>query len=169
MDLCYNPFMGKNKEIRTNAMRILERLKIPYTAVSADIGDFESGIKAADKEGLPYEETFKTLVARGHSGDYCVLVIPIAREVDLKKAARAAEEKSLSLIAVKDLTPLTGYVRGGCSPIGMKKAFKTYLGNEAEALPKIYISGGQIGLSLQIAPEDLKKACGAVYADLTTL
>ena len=159
--------MAKNSETKTNAMRILERNKVPYEVVNADIGEFKDGITAADLEGMPHEETFKTLVAEGKTRQYYVYVIPIEDELDLKKAARAAGEKSVALIHVKDITAVTGYVRGGCSPIGMKKDYRTFIDRKAEGLAKIYVSGGRIGTSVRVTLPDLIKVCRGTLAELT--
>lgn len=156
--------MGKEK--KTNAMRMLERAKIPYQEYTYECEDFQDGISSTRKLGKPLESSFKTLVARGKSGAYYVLVIPVAEEVDFKKAAKAVGEKSIALIHVKELTPLTGYVRGGCSPIGMKKQFPTVVHESAKDLSSVLISGGRIGLSLELTPGDLIRAANASYADL---
>ena len=161
--------MAKDKEIKTNVMRQLDRLKIPYEMLTYEVDEFIDGIQVADLEGVPHENSFKTLVAEGKSGGFYVFVLPIEKEVDLKAAARAVGEKSVSLIHVKDITKLTGYVRGGCSPIGMKKKFPTVVAKEAENFSEIYVSGGRIGSTVRLTPADLIYACDAVYADLTTV
>ena len=117
--------MGK-KELKTNAMRILDRYKIPYEYQTYECDEFVDGITIADQAGLPHDRVYKTLVTTGKSGIHYVFVIPIASELDLKKAARSAGEKSLEMLPVKELTSVTGYVRGGCTAIGMKKAFPYY-------------------------------------------
>ena len=117
------------------------------------------------KTGAPVEQSFKTLVAQGKSKQYYVLVLPIAEEVDLKKAAKAVGEKSIEMIHVKDITAVSGYVRGGCSPIGMKKQYPTVIQECAANFDKVYVSGGRIGTTLCMAPEDLKKVSRAEYAD----
>lgn len=155
------------KESKTNAMRILERQKIPYEVIQYECETFIDGLHTAEKTGAPVEQSFKTLVARGKSGQYYVLVIPIADTVDLKAAAKAAGEKSLEMIHVKEISAVTGYVRGGCSPIGMKKQYPVLIHESAEKYDKIYVSGGRIGTTLCLAPEDLKRAARAEYADLT--
>lgn len=159
--------MAKTKELKTNAMRILDRAKIPYTVVSAEISDFENGIQAADLEGMPHDRTFKTLVAQGKSGAYHVFMLPIEDELDLKKAAKAAGEKNIALIPVKAITDVTGYVRGGVSPLGMKKAYPAHLEKKALQFDTIYISAGHIGVSVCLTPADLMAAAGASAADLT--
>lgn len=161
--------MAKEKEIKTNVMRKLDGLKIPYEVLTYEVDEFEDGVQVADIEGVPHELSFKTLVAEGKSGGFYVFVLPIEKEVDLKAAARAVGEKAVTLIHVKDLTKITGYVRGGCSPIGMKKQFPTVIAKEAEGFPEIYVSGGRIGSTVKLSPSDLLCACDAVFADLTTL
>ena len=111
----------KDKEVKTNAMRILDKNKISYETINYECDEFIDGLHTAEKTGAPVEQSFKTLVAQGKSKEYYVLVIPIAEEVDLKKAAKVLGEKSIEMIHVKDITKVTGYVRGGCSPLGMKK------------------------------------------------
>ena len=113
--------MAKNKEIKTNAMRILERQKIPYQVMTYECDEFVDALKIADQLGLPYEKMYKTLVTIGSSKNYFVFVIPIRRELDLKKAARSVGEKSVAMIHVKEINAVTGYIRGGCTAIGMKK------------------------------------------------
>ncbi len=157
----------KDKEIKTNAMRMLDRMKIPYEVLQYELEAFEDGIQIADLEGVPREESFKTLVMRGKSGDYYVFVLPIEKEVDLKAAARAVGEKAVEMIHVKDITAITGYVRGGCSPIGMKKKFRTVIAEEANGFDEIYVSGGRIGSTLHLKTADLIRAAEAVTAAIT--
>ena len=159
--------MKKEKEIKTNAMRILDRMKIPYEVLQYEMDSFEDGVQVADLEGVPREESFKTLVMRGKSGGFYVFVLPVEKEVDLKAAARAVGEKSVEMIHVREITEITGYVRGGCSPVGMKKAYPTVLAKEAEAYEKIYVSGGRIGSTLHLKTADLIKASGAVIHAVT--
>jgi len=158
--------VAKQKEIKTNAMRILDKLKIAYTHQSYDCDEFIDGIETADKLDLPYELVYKTLVTVGNSREYFVFVIPIAEELDMKKAARAAGEKSVAMIPVKDITSVTGYMRGGCTAIGMKKQYRTLLSNTAESLESIYISAGKIGVQIKLRPEDFIKAADASYGDI---
>lgn len=158
--------MGK-KALKTNAMRILDRQKIPYIYQTYECDEFTDGIHVADQLGLPHEQVFKTLVTVGKTGEYYVFVIPIAKEIDLKKAARAVGEKSLEMLPLKELTKVTGYVRGGCTSIGMKKQFPTVIQQEAMEMDLIYISGGKLGMQLQLSPMDLKKVTAAVFADIT--
>ena len=147
------------KEIKTNAMRMLDRQKIPYRVLQYECDTFIDGLHTAAKTGAPVEQSFKTLVTRGKSGQFYVMVIPIAEELDLKEAARLAGEKSLEMIHVKEINSVTGYVRGGCSPIGMKKQFPTFIHESAEKYGEIYISGGRIGTTLCLSPTDLIKVC----------
>jgi Cys-tRNA(Pro)/Cys-tRNA(Cys) deacylase len=154
------------KEVKTNAMRILDRLKISYEHQAYECGEFVDGIQTADKLGLPHELVYKTLVTTAGKSEYFVFVLPIEGELDLKKAAKAAGVKSLSMIHVKEITQITGYVRGGCTAIGMKKKFPTFIDASAQDLPKMYVSGGRIGCQLCLAPGDLQKAAEAQFADL---
>lgn len=157
--------MPKQKEIKTNAMRILESLKIPFTQYTYECEEFVDALKIADQLGLPYEKVYKTLVTKG-AHDYFVFVIPIARELDLKAAARSVGEKSVEMIHVKDIQAVTGYIRGGCTAVGMKKQYVTRIDISARNLPAIIVSGGRIGSQIELAPGDLLSAAGAEYADL---
>lgn len=155
------------KEAKTNAMRMLEKQKISYEAFPYECDEFIDGIHSADKIGAPYEQSFKTLVMVGKSGGYYVFVVPIEKEVDRKAAAKAVGEKSVDMIHVKDITKITGYVRGGCSPLGMKKNFPTVYDASAENFEEIYISGGRIGLTLKVPFQPLLKATRATTAPIT--
>ena len=155
------------KEIKTNAMRILDRNKISYEIITYECDEFIDGLHTAEKTGAPVEQSFKTLVAQGKSGQFYVFVIPIAKEVDLKAAARAVGEKSVSMIHVKDITSVTGYVRGGCSPLGMKKQFPTVIHSDALKLDRVWISGGRIGTSICLDPQDLIRVTRAKTADFS--
>ena len=157
------------KEVKTNAMRMLDRAKISYGVINYDCGDFIDGVHVAEKTGAPVEQSFKTLAMRGKSGQYYVCVLPVAAEVDLKKAARMMEEKSLEMLHVKDINKVTGYVRGGCSPLGMKKLFPTVIHESAREYDRIYISGGRIGTTIVVAPEPLAELTGAKFADITVV
>ena len=148
-------------------MRILDRMKIPYRVIQYECDEFIDGLHTAQKTGAPVEQSFKSLVTRGKSGQYYVVVIPIAEEVNLKNAAKLAGEKSLEMIHVKEITGITGYVRGGCSPIGMKKQFPTFIHESAMQYSEIYISGGRIGTTLCLSPTDLLTACEGTYGNLT--
>ena len=152
---------NKDKEVKTNAMRILDKNKISYETITYECDEFIDGLHTAEKTGAPVEQSFKTLVAQGKSKEYYVLVIPIAEEVDLKAAARVLGEKSIEMIHVKDITAVTGYVRGGCSPLGMKKKYKTIIQESAEKYSEIYVSGGRIGSTIKVNPVDLARAAGA--------
>ena len=155
------------KPVKTNAMRILDRLKIKYTPNFYDCEEFIDAVKIADALGQSYESSFKTLVTEGKSKAYYVFVIPIAEELDLKKAARSVGEKSVEMIHVKDIKDITGYIRGGCTPIGMKKQFPTYIQEDCILFDHIFISAGQRGLQIQINPSDLISFVGATEADIT--
>lgn len=158
--------MAKNKENKTNAMRILETQKIPYTMHTYECDEFIDGIQIADMLGLPYEKVYKTLVTQGASKSYYVFVIPIAEELDMKKAAKSVGEKSVAMLHVKDINAVTGYIRGGCTAIGMKKQYVTRIAQEAELLEKIIVSGGKLGVQLELSPADLAKASKAEFADI---
>ncbi|MGN0413898.1 MAG: Cys-tRNA(Pro) deacylase [Agathobacter sp.] len=155
------------KEAKTNAVRILDRNKIKYELINYECDEFVDGLHTAEATGAPVEQSYKTLVMQGKSKKYYVFVIPIAREVDLKAAARAVDEKSVEMIHVKDLTAITGYVRGGCSPLGMKKAFPTIIDASAQQYEDIYVSGGRIGTSIRLNPEDLAHVVNASFASVT--
>lgn len=157
---------GVAKESKTNAMRILDRLKIKYERNSYECDEFIDGVHIADMLGQPYEQTFKTIVTEGRPGSYYVFALPIDKEIDLKKAAKVSGEKRLELIPVKEVNKVTGYIRGGCTPVGMKKQYPTYVHESAASFDKIIISGGRIGEQLIINPDDLLKAAGASYADI---
>ena len=154
------------KEVKTNAMRILDRLKISYEYTTYECDEFTDGVQVADKLGYPHELVYKTLVTIGKSGGYYVFVIPIEAEIDFKKAARTVKEKSLEMLPLKDLTKVTGYIRGGCTAIGMKKQFPTVIQESAKKLEQIHISGGRLGMQLKLSPFDLQKAANAEFADV---
>ena len=156
--------MGK-KEAKTNAIRILETMKIPYEARTYECDDFVDAAQIADKLGLDHAGMYKTITTVGKSGGYYVFVVPIDDEIDVKKAAKAAGEKSIEMLHLKDLTKVTGYIRGGCTSIGMKKQYPTVIQECAAQFDKVYVSGGRIGTTLCMAPEDLKKVSRAEYAD----
>lgn len=154
------------KEVKTNAMRFLEQKKIPYTMNSYQCDEFVDGITVAEKLGQDPALTFKTLVAHGKSGSYYCFLLPVAEELDLKKAAKSVGEKSVELLHVKDINAVTGYVRGGCTPIGMKKQFMTVVHNSAQALPEFYISGGRIGTQIKLSPDMLVTAIRGRFDDI---
>lgn len=151
------------KEVKTNAVRILDRNKVKYELLTYDAGEFIDGLHTAEKTGAPVEQSYKTLVMQGKSKQYYVFVIPIAEEVDLKAAARSVGEKSVEMIHVKDINAVTGYIRGGCSPLGMKKLFPTVIDSTAEAFDDIYVSGGRIGTTIKLNPHDLAKVINAKF------
>ena len=159
--------MAKNKEEKTNVMRTLEQKKIPYTAFSYDPDGPIDGVSVAAETGLDAASVFKTLVTKGASGAYYVFDIPVAENLDLKKAAKAVGEKSIAMLPQKELLPLTGYVHGGCSPVGMKKQFPTVFHETAELFDTICVSAGKIGAQVEVAPADLIALLGAQTADIT--
>ena len=155
-------------EQKTNVMRTLDQKKVPYTAHTYPHGDGPvDGVTVAQLTGMDPAAVFKTLVAVGASKRNYVFVIPVAKELDLKKAAKAVGEKSIAMIHVNEITPLTGYVRGGCSPIGMKKRFPTVLDSSSELQKTITVSAGKIGSQVELAPADLLMLTGGKTADLT--
>ena len=154
-------------EVKTNVMRILERQKIAYNHYCYEGTGAVSGIEVAAALGEDADRVFKTLVTVSKSRRYYVFMIPVAAELNLKKAAAAVGEKDVEMLKQKDLLPLTGYVHGGCSPIGMKKQFPTYIHSSAASLPAIYISAGVRGLQLKIAPAELIAFVGATVAEIS--
>ena len=165
--------MAKHKEEKTNVMRILEQKKIPCTAHTYEesespLGDREYGAHIAQTLNQPVECVYKTLVARGASKALYVFCIPVAASLDLKKAAKAVGEKSVELIAVKELLGLTGYVRGGCSPVGMKKQYPTVFHSAVEKCETVFVSAGKIGAQIEVAPKALLALLGAATADIIT-
>ena len=155
------------KNTKTNAARILDRLHIPYELIDYVVDESDLGAQhIASQLGEDINQVFKTLVLQGDKTSYFVCVIPGNEEVDLKKAAKVTGNKKCDLIPMKELLPLTGYMRGGCSPIGMKKSFPTYLHETAEFFDTIYVSAGVRGLQFKIAPSDLAIAANATIADL---
>ena len=161
--------MAKQKDEKTNVMRILDQKEIPYTphTYPHEEGEAVDGVTVAGIIGRDPECVFKTLVARGASGALYVFDIPVADSLDLKKAAKAVGEKSVAMLHQKELLPLTGYVHGGCSPIGMKKQFPTVFHETAEILDTIMVSAGKIGAQVEVAPADLIALLGAQTADVT--
>ncbi len=158
--------MAKAKDIKTNAMRILDKKKIPYKVNYYQCDEFIDGIHIADMLSQSYDMTFKTLVAVGKSGENYVFVLPIDKEVDLKKAAKSVGEKSVELLHVKDIKNVTGYIRGGCTPIGMKKQFRTVFHESILSHDEIIISGGALGVQLFISPSDIIACTGATAQDI---
>ena len=147
-------------------MRILDQAKIPYGYHCYVDTDAISGVEVASVLNQPPERVFKTLVTVAKSGTHYVFVIPCAMELQLKKAAVAVGEKAIEMLKAKDLLPLTGYIHGGCSPVGMKKAFRTVIHETAKACPTICVSAGKIGYQVEVAPADLQKAVNFTYADI---
>ena len=155
-----------SKEVKTNAMRFLDKNKIPYEVTTYECKEFTDGSDVARLLGQPPEQTFKTLVARGRSGGYYCFLIPVDCELDLKKAAKSVNEKSVEMLHVKELNPVTGYVRGGCTPIGMKKQFPTVIHETALSLERFFISGGRIGVQIYLSPTQLVNAVRGKFTDL---
>ena len=154
------------KHEKTNAMRQLDRKKAVYTVYSYDGGAL-SGTEVASALGKDPARCFKTLVTVGKTGGHYVFMIPVAAELDLRKAASAAGEKSVAMLPQKELLPLTGYIHGGCSPVGMKKKFKTVIDESAEGREFFYVSAGKVGFQVKVSPEKLANFIGADFADLT--
>ncbi len=151
---------------KTNVMRILDSRKLPYTPHSYPAAEAVSGVEVAHMLRIDPSRVFKTLVTTGASGRHYVFVIPVAKELSLKKAAAATGEKSTAMLKSKDLLPLTGYVHGGCSPIGMKKAFPTVMDLSAQPQERILFSAGKIGFQVEMSPSDLQQLVGQTYADV---
>lgn len=158
--------MAKDKNNKTNAMRILDRKKLEYEALFYDCNEFLDGITIADRLEKPRDMVFKTLVTMGRSKENYVFVLPVEKELDLKKAAKAVKEKSVEMIFVGDILKITGYIRGGCSPIGMKKQFKTVVDLSALKYDKIMFSGGKRGVQLLMNSKNLELACGCTFEDI---
>ena len=158
--------MAKEKTEKTNVMRLLEQKGIPYTPHDYRASGAVGGTEVAAALGEDPARVFKTLVTVGASGGYYVFVIPVAEELDLKKAAKAVGEKSIAMLPQKELLPLTGYLHGGCSPIGMKKPFPTVLHQSAAEQESIYVSAGKVGFQAELAPADLQKMLPMRLADV---
>ena len=158
--------MAKKKEEKTNVMRVLEQQGIPYTPHTYPADGPIDGVSVAGYLGQDVEQVFKTLVTKGAGGAYYVFDIPVAENLDLKKAARAVGEKSIAMLPQKELLPLTGYVHGGCSPVGMKKPFPTVFHETVNGLETVTVSAGKIGHQVQVKPEDLLTLLGAKTADV---
>ena len=161
--------MAKSAETKTNVMRILDQKKIPYTPHSYehDEGMAVDGISVAERLGENPEQVFKTLVTKGASGAYYVFDIPVAETLHLKNAAKSVREKSVELVPVSEIQALTGYIRGGCSPIGMKKQFRTVIDESAMDYETIIVSGGKIGTQVELSPQELVRLLRAETAALT--
>ena len=158
--------MAKKKDDKTNVMRILEQNNIPYTAHAYPSDGPTDGVSVANILGQDVEQVFKTLVTKAASGNYYVFDIPVAENLDLKKAARAVGEKSIAMIPQKELLPLTGYIHGGCSPVGMKKQFPTVFHETVILFDTICVSAGKIGAQVELAPGELMALLGAEAADI---
>lgn len=154
------------KEEKTNVCRVLDAKKIEYKLHTYEPDATKNGEEIADILGEDADKVFKTLVTRAKSGAYYVFVVPVKEELDLKKAAKAVNEKSVSMIKQKELLPLTGYVHGGCSPIGMKKQFPTIINETAVSYDKIFVSGGKVGFQIELYPENLIDMVRADIADI---
>lgn len=153
------------KENKTNAMRILDKHKIPYRIKTYKCDEFVDGIHVADLNGDPYDQSFKTLVTVGKTGEYYVFVLPIDKEIDFKKAARIVGEKSIEMIHVKDIQAVTGYIRGGCTPLGMKKTYPTVIHESAKNFEEIIISGGKLGMQIILNPVDLANVVNGKFGE----
>lgn len=155
------------KELKTNVMRILDAAKIPYHACYYDNKDGKiDGVSVAHKLGQKVEQVYKTLVTHGAGGDTFVFVVPVAAELNLKAAAKSVGEKSVEMIHVADINKITGYIRGGCSPVGMKKQFRTVIDSSCENIPLMCVSGGRIGTQVEVEPRALIELIGAQVADI---
>ena len=159
--------MAKKKEEKTNVMRVLEQKNIPYTAHTYPADGPVDGVSVAGYLGQDVEQVFKTLVARGEKTGIHVFCIPVCCELDLKKAAKAAGDKNMELVPVKELLNLTGYIRGGCSPVGMKKKYPTFFDETCELYEEIAVSAGERGHQMLVPPMDLARYVGAKLVDIT--
>lgn len=159
--------MAKAKEIKTNAMRILEKNKVDFKHYTYECDEFIDGSQTADILGLDHKIVYKTLVTVSTAKEYFVFVIPIDNELDLKKAAKAVSQKSLSMIPVKDINSVTGYIRGGCTAIGMKKQYVTIIDQSAMEIEKMIVSGGRIGSQIELNPKDLVKVVNGSFVSVT--
>ena len=156
----------KNND-KTNVMRVLDSKKIAYTAHTYEQDPTMTGAEIAQILGEDADKVFKTLVTQAKSGQYYVFVVPVKEELDLKKAAKASGERAIGMIKQKDLLPLTGYVHGGCSPVGMKKQFPTFIHESAQDLDKIFVSAGKLGRQIELSPQDLAKVYRGTFADIS--
>lgn len=160
--------MAKEKINKTNVARLLDKAKVSYKLIPYEVDESDlSAVHVADSLGENVEQVFKTIVLHGEKSGYFVCVLPGDHEIDLKRAAKVSGNKKCELLPMKELLPVTGYIRGGCSPIGMKKHFPTYIHHTAEQYPYIYISAGQRGLQIKLNPADLLREARAEYAELT--
>lgn len=155
------------KELKTNVMRILDQAKIPYKPWFYNNADGQiDGVSVAAKLGEDVEHVFKTLVTRGADHNYYVFAVPVAMELNLKAAAKSVGVKSVEMIHVSEINKITGYIRGGCSPIGMKKQFRTVIDRRCEAFETIFVSGGRIGTQVEVNPRQLLELIGGITADI---
>ena len=154
------------KEVKTNAVRILDRNKIEYELNKYECDDFKDGVSIADMLEQSYDMSSKTRVTVGKSGKYYVFAIPVDKEINMKKAAKEVGEKNIEMVHVKDINAVTGYIRGGCTPIGMKKNYPTVINESAKEHEKIIVSGGRLGLQIILKPDDLVKVTNGRYADI---
>ena len=154
------------KEVKTDAVRILDRNKVEYELNKYECDDFKDGVSIADMLEQSYDMSFKTLVTVGKSGKYYVFAIPVDKEINMKKAAKEVGEKNIEMVHVKDINAVTGYIRGGCTPIGMKKNYPTVINESAKEHEKIIVSGGRLGLQIILKPDDLVKVTNGRYADI---
>ena len=154
-------------KVKTNAIRLLDQKKISYELLTYEVDDQLDGNTVATKLNYPVEVVYKTLVTRGNSKNIYVFVIPVATELDLKKAAKVVAEKKLEMIAVSEINGLTGYIRGGCSPVGMKKVYPTVIDVTAQQLDYFIVSGGKIGLQMKLNPKDLEKVITLRFEKVT--
>ena len=160
--------MAKDKIQKTNAMRLLDSAGLDYEMASYDYDESDlSGVHAARELGVSPEIVFKTLVTRGDGNAFFVFVIPVAESLDLKKAAKASGNKKIEMIHVKEILDITGYIRGGCSPIGMKKLYPTYIDETATLYEKIYFSAGKRGVQIILDPSELADITHGIFADIT--
>lgn len=151
---------------KTNAMRILESENINFEIIEYSTKDGIGGVDVAEKLGEDKNRVFKTLVTEAKDGEHFVFVVPVSSELDLKKAAKASDSKKIEMIPQKKLLPLTGYVHGGCSPVGMKKSFKTFIDSSAEDLDFFYVSGGKVGMQIKVNPRELISAIDGEFSDI---
>ncbi|MDD7352202.1 MAG: Cys-tRNA(Pro) deacylase [Peptoniphilaceae bacterium] len=151
---------------KTNAMRILESENINFEIIEYSTKDGIGGVDVAEKLGEDKDRVFKTLVTEAKDGEHYVFVVPVSSELDLKKAAKASNSKKIEMIPQKKLLPLTGYIHGGCSPVGMKKSFKTFIDSSAEDLDFFYVSGGKVGLQIKVNPRELISAIDGEFSDI---
>lgn len=156
----------KRNDRKTNAMRSLDAAGMAYRTRTFSHDGAPSGVEVARLLGLDENRVFKTLVTQGKSGEHYVFMIPVAQELDLRKAASVVHEKAVHMIPSKELLPLTGYVHGGCSPLGMKKTFRTVVDEGAELFETIFFSGGRIGVQIELSPDDLGRIVDLSFADL---